>query len=146
MNLKAKEEDKMSDLAYPWRKSKSVYPMVVIMDPAMTKVYGSYMYPQLKGQEYRKIFSAALEAHEADVSDRKIIDPKDQADQNTDGVKKFTNGQFEDWTSRAGSTVSATLISASQEKATFVDRNGREIELTMDQLDEESANRVKSRL
>lgn len=144
----------MSDLAYPWRKSKTVtYPMVVIMDPAMTKVYGSYMHPQLKGQDYRKIFAAAMDAHKADLDDRKIIDPSvadAQAaggeENPADAVKNFSDTNFEDWTSSAGSTISARLVSASKEKATFVDRNGREIELTLDQLDEESANRVKSRL
>lgn len=144
----------MSDLAYPWRKTKSPsFPFVTIMDPAMTKVYGTYSHPELKEQDYRKIFGAAMEAHKADVSDQKIIDPSDVVAQVAEGeeppadaVKKFTDGQFEDWTSRAGSTISATLTSASQEKATFVDRNGREIELRIDQLDEKSANRVKSRM
>lgn len=127
--------------------------MVVIIDPAMTKVYGSFTYPQLKGQEYRKIFRDALKAHKADVSDGKIIDPHNQVtpvaggdDTSVDAVKKFTDGQFEDWTSSAGSTISARLISASKQSATFVDRNGREIKLTLDQLDEDCANRVKSRL
>lgn len=152
--MKTNEHDKVSDLAFPWRKEKKItIPMVVIMDPAMTKVYGSYKNTELRGQEYRKIFRDAMKAHKADVSDRKIIDPRDNAAQVAEGeelpadaVRKFTNGQFEDWTSSAGSTISATLVSASREKAIFVDRNGREIELTMDQLDEESAKRVKSRL
>ena len=62
-------------------------PIVVLTDPAMTKIYGTYSHAQLKGQDYRTIFRDAKRDAGADIKAKtgaKIVAPDEIYDVDAD--------------------------------------------------------------
>lgn len=129
------------------------YPQVILADPALTKVYGSYNYLKLRGQDYREIFRDAKKAAKADINDdsfNTVIDagnPEEtvaELDDSPDGVEekeettemvRLENPEMKEWTSSAGSKITAKLVGVEDgEVFVLVTEGGKEIRVTEDQL------------
>ena len=55
------------EVSKAFREAGGAMPIVVLADPAFSKIYGTYSHAQLKGQDYRSIFRDAKRAVTADV-------------------------------------------------------------------------------
>lgn len=133
------------------------YPYVIFADPAMDKIYGTYNHTALKGQNYRDIFRDAKKAASADirnktfntalgakagkeVNDKKVGDVGEEAEK----VIKVEDAEVQNWTSSAGTTIRAKLVSV-ENRTTFVflTADGKTIKVTADKLSPASAKAAR---
>lgn len=141
-----------------YRAAGGAMPFVVLTDPAMTKVYGSYSHTSLKGQDYRTIFRDAKRAATADIKadtfnvtlDASAPKKADAAvaknDQTEDKVKsssadivKIEDPQMLSWRSSKGTSIKARLISVEGGKIfVFKTDSGRVIKVPGEQLSKTS--------
>ena len=120
------------------------YPYVIFADPAMGKVYGSYNHAKMRGQNYRDIFRDAKKAASADIRNKTFNIALDAGAAGDDGEEeaagndhlvKIDNPELKKWTSSAGSTIWAKLVSV-ENRVTFVflTKAGQTIRVTADKL------------
>ncbi|MGJ8697789.1 MAG: hypothetical protein ACSHYF_15840 [Verrucomicrobiaceae bacterium] len=142
-------------------------PHIVLMDPAMTKAYGSYNHAQLKGQDYRSIFKDAKKAATIDIKAGKFVlapveekpaeEPKKEAVAKAAAADKkpapksvniieFEEPALETWHSSKGQKFIARLTAVENEKTfVFHIQGGRTVRAKADQLRHDSALRAKKR-
>lgn len=133
-------------------------PVVILADPGMKKIYGSYNHAALRGQDYRGIFrdvkdevreaikagtfSNDLAVAEADTDTAAADYQPEEVE--SEGLAKVADPQFETWTSSAGSEIVAKLI-AVQDDITFIfeSKDGKTIRTTADKLSVETVRRAR---
>lgn len=137
-----------------FREAGGAMPIVILADPAMTKIYGSYNHSTLKGQDYRKIFRDAKRSVSADIKEKtfntslgdpkKATEPKEEKKDAPATTAKTSEDkdiitledpEMKSWKSSKGTTIQAKLISVEDEK-TFVLQTGtgKTIRITGDKL------------
>ena len=146
-----------------YRTAGGSLPIVVLSDPAMTKVYGTYSHAKLKGQDYRTIFRDAKRAVSADIKadtfntnlGEKVVEEKPAAPSKSESksspasapqkdIIKIENPEMRSWKSSRGATIEAKLIGV-EDKETFVlvTSAGKTIRVTEDKLSLQSLNEAK---
>lgn len=158
-------------VAKAYREAGGAMPIVVLADPGLTKIYGTYSHPQLKGQNYRDIFRDAKRAISADIKEKSfnitLEEPK-KADESTTGtaetpekkptapesekpapvakkdIIKIDNPSMKTWKSSRGSAIEAKLVGVEDKKTfVFVTSGGKTLRVTGDQLSLTSLNEAK---
>lgn len=152
-----------------FRKAGNAMPYVVLADPGMTKVYGTFSHTQLKGQDYRTIFRDAKRAISADIKAKTFntdlgapkakADPEAAEEKEVSAPKteekadapvaakdliKIDNPEMKNWTSSRGSKIEAKLVGV-EDKTTFVlvTSGGQTLRVTGEQLSLASLNAAK---
>jgi hypothetical protein len=132
-------------------------PKVVLADPALTKVYASYSYTQLKGQEYRTIFRDGKKAHREDLAAGKVAKPG-SAPAVAGGAATApgeapavvdSNGTrpMETWTNKQGREIRAALVEKQADgKFLFKLADGRTAAVDPATLADESVARAEEQL
>lgn len=130
------------------------YPYVIFANPAMNKIYGSYNHAKLRGQDYRTIFRDARKEASADIRNKTFnvaLEAKanDDGEEDNDGgnnqkIVRVEDSDYQDWTSSAGTTINAKLVSV-ENRSTFVFKTkaGRTIRVTADKLSPASAKAAR---
>jgi len=143
-----------------YRGAGGAMPIVVLTDPAMTKIYGTYSHSQLKGQDYRSIFRDAKRAVSADIkadtfnvtldapaakekaapvarNDEKA-EAADDSEYSGD-VVKIEDPQVLNWMSIKGTSLKAQLTAVEDGKVfVFKTTTGRIVKVPGDQLSKTS--------
>ena len=134
----------------------NTWPIVVMTDPAMSKVYATYPYAKLKPQDYRSIFRDGRRAHgkdaDADIlpapgeaAPDKPADDDATAVADDDEMGDFEPSGFESWRSTAGSVIEARLVAVdSKGNFVFETRAGKRIPVGPDKLDLASREKAKA--
>jgi RNase P/RNase MRP subunit p29 len=146
-----------NDIQAAYRGAGGAMPIVVLTDPAMTKIYGTYSHAQLKGQDYRAIFRDAKRDVSADIkaktfnvaldapaakeeaapvakNDEKAA-PADDTESYSGDVVKVENPQVLNWTSSKGTSLKAQLTAVEDGKVfVFKTTAGRIVRVPGDQL------------
>lgn len=149
-------------VAKAYREAGGAMPIVILADPGLTKIYGTYSHPQLKGQNYRDIFRDAKRAISADIKEKTFnitLEKPGRSGEKTatttataattpasPGVEKpvptvkkdiikIDNPTMKSWKSSRGSTIEAKLVEV-EDKKTFVlvTSGGQTLRVTGDQL------------
>lgn len=140
-----------------FEKAGNFWPKVVLADPALTKVYGSYPYEQLKPQKFRTLFRDGKKAFEADAKAGVLVEPgaaapdkpgdKDAPAQDPPAMegKDFVPSEMAEWRSSKGTTIKAKLVALDPKgRYLFETADGRKIPVAADQLDEDSRKRAEA--
>lgn len=113
-----------------------VTPKVFVMNPALTKSYGSFDHAELKGKNWAAIFRKARAAVSAAVADGSFAP--------AGTVAKVEGAEVEEWKSAAGSTIKAKLVAVEDDSVfVFETANGKTIRTTADKLSEASVKRAR---
>ena len=142
--------------------------MVVLADPALGKVYGTWGHAKLKGQDYRSIFRDARKAISADKKngtfgvkaaeekeeEAKPVAKKDEKKKSTGKIVTSSADAYlytidepveEVWYSSKGTRIRAKLIAIEDGKIFHLETNsGKVLKVKASQLDADSAARAKA--
>jgi hypothetical protein len=145
------------DVQAAYRAAGGSMPIVVLTDPAMTKIYGTYSHAQLKGQDYRTIFRDAKRDATADIkaktfnvaldapaakeeaapvakNDKEAAPAEDTGTYSGD-VVKVENPQVLTWISAKGTSLKAQLTAVEDGKVfVFKTTAGRTVKVPASQL------------
>ena len=136
-------------------KGGNSWPVVVMTDPAMSKIYRTYSYQDLKPKDFRGLFRDGKRAHGKDA-DAGILpapgaaapdeeDTDEVADNDDDENSNFEPSDFESWRSSKGSLIEARLVAVNAKGAyVFETRAGKRIPVAPDQLDLASREQAKA--
>ena len=121
-------------------------PIVVLADPATTKVYASFAQEDLKSMEFRDLFREARKTHREDVTAGRLVDPAKTPPEPpaSEPASEPAVGSepplppVETWTNREGREVKARLIGREGNKFLFQLEDGRKIPVDPANLSEES--------
>lgn len=121
-------------------------PIVILADPATTKVYGSFGQEDLKTLEFRDLFREARKAHREDMVGGRIVDPAKAPPEPAATEPAPQAGTpsvpvvppVEIWTNREGREVRARLLSREGDKFLFQLEDGRNIPVDPANLSDES--------
>ncbi len=149
------------DVQAAYRAAGGSMPIVVLTDPAMTKIYGTYSHAQLKGQDYRSIFRDAKRDASADIKAKtfnvaldapaakeeaapvakndKDAAPAEETETYSGDVIKVENPQVLNWISSKGTSLKAQLTAVENGKVfVFKTTAGRIVKVPGDQLSQTS--------
>lgn len=145
----------------------SAYPYVILADPALTKVYGTYNHTKLKGQNYREIFRDAKRAASDDMKADKFNteleaaskeEPEETSSESTETspptkttpaqaeseIIKIANPKMKSWVSSRGSKIEAKLMGVENKKTfIFLTSAGKTLRVTGDKLSLDSLKAAK---
>lgn len=153
INISSETGKLPKDVQAAYRQAGGAMPIVVLTDPAMTKIYGTYSHAKLKGQNYRDIFRDAKRAATADIKAKTFNvaldapapkkeeavakkDDKEEAGESTaNDIIKVEDPQVLTWRSKKGSSIKAKLTSVEDGKIfVFETEKGKTIKVPGDQL------------
>ena len=156
INISQETQQLPKEVQDAYRAAGGAMPIVVLTDPAMTKIYGTYSHSQLKGQDYRTIFRDAKRDASADIKAKtfnvaldapaakeeaapvaKNDDKAKEADSSTSSgdVVKAEDPQVLTWTSSKGTSLKAQLTAVEDGKVfVFKTTDGRIVRVPGDQL------------
>ena len=122
-----------------YRTGGASIPIVIFTDPGMTKIYGTYNHPKMKGQNYGQIFADTKDKIRASLRegtfDLGAAAPK---------LAKTKGAKVEDWISSKGTTIKAKLVGIEDDKIfLFETEAGKAIRATAAQLSKESVEKAK---
>lgn len=156
------------NVAKAYREAGGAMPIVILADPAFSKIYGTFSHAQLKGQDYRSIFRDAKRAvstaikedsfniepgapQTEDEPEEKVADKDDQPTEKkatpvaaTKDIIRIEDPEMKSWKSNRGTTIEAKLVVV-EDKKTFVlvTSKGATIRVTGEQLSLASLNEAK---
>lgn len=158
-------------VAKAYREAGGAMPIVILADPGLTKIYGTYSHPQLKAQNYRDIFRDAKRAISADIKEKTFnitLEAPKKAEEKTapttgttaetpaspavekpalaakKDIIKIDNPTMKSWKSSRGSAIEAKLVGVEDKKTfVFVTSGGKTLRVTGDQLSLTSLNEAK---
>lgn len=138
-----------------YRQAGGSYPIVIFTDPGLTKVYGTYTHAKLKGQDYGSIFRDLKRSVREAIKDGSFStelagdgavsgDNADVPDSDPIGIVTIENGEMREWSSAAGTTIVAKLLSVEGEDLfVFEAENGRNIRTTSEKLSPQSVKEAR---
>lgn len=121
-------------------KGGASVPIVILTDPGMETIYGSFNHPQMKGQKYGTIFREAKDEIKKAIEDGSFS----YGEGNEPTLVKVPGGKIENWTSAKGSALKAKLTGIENDTIyLFETAAGKIIRATANQLSPESISRAR---
>lgn len=123
-----------------YRTGGASIPIVILVDPALEKIYGRFDHPAMKSQKYGDIFKEV----------KSSISKAQNAGTFATGGKapvivKVEAGKMEAWKSSAGTEIKAKLISVEDDTIyIFETEAGKTLRATAAQLSKESVAKARS--
>lgn len=152
-------KEHLSQLPRPIKKAFTdrgeYWPKVVITDAAMSRVFGSYSYQQLKPKDFRSLFRDAKrdfkEASNAgelpelvEAEEDKETSKSETSNRNESAESSFEPSEFQQWTSAQGNKIDARLVAMDDNNHyVFETRDKKKIKILLVQLSEESQAKAR---
>lgn len=127
------------------------WPKVVITDAAMTRVFGSYSYQEMKPKEFRSLFrdakrdfKEASNAGELPALGEEKGTESDSSNEVGSAESSFEPSEFQQWTSAKGNKIEARLIAVDENNHyVFETQTKKKIKILLVQLSEESQAKAR---
>ena len=122
-----------------YRRGGAAIPIVILVDPGMKHIYGTFNHPAMKSQKYGEVFKEARDAiRKAQQDGTFALTAKEPV------VVKVANAQIESWKSAQGSEIKAKLVGVEDDETyLFETADGKTIRATAAQLDQESVAKAR---
>ncbi len=122
-----------------YRTGGASIPIVILVDPGMKKIYGTFNHPKMKTQKYGEIFKQARE----DIRKAKKGGTFDLGE-NAPVIVKVEDSVMSEWQSSKGSVIKAKLVGVEDDKIyLFETANGKTIRATAAQLNADSVKKAR---
>ena len=122
-----------------YRRGGAAIPIVILVDPGMKHIYGTFNHPDMKSQNYGEVFK--------DAKDNIRKAQREGTFAFTDKVPvvvKVANGAVESWKSAQGTEIKAKLVGVEDDTTyIFETEAGKTIRASADQLAKESVAQAR---
>jgi hypothetical protein len=122
-----------------YRRGGAAIPIVILVDPGMKHIYGTFNHPAMKSQNYGEVFKEAKDSiRKAQREGTFALTDKVPV------VVKVANSVIESWKSAQGTEIKAKLVGV-EDDTTYIFETGagKTIRATADQLDIESVAKAR---
>lgn len=117
-----------------YRRGGAAIPIVILVDPGMKHIYGTFNHPAMKSQNYDEVFNEAKDGiRKAQREGTFALTDKEPV------LIKVEKSAVESWKSSAGSEIKAKLVGIENDSIyIFETENGKTIRASVAQLDRAS--------
>ena len=122
-----------------YRRGGASIPIVILVDPGIKNIYGTFNHPDMKSQNYAEVFKDAKDnIRKAQREGTFALSDKIPV------VVKIENAPIESWKSAQGTAIKAKLVGIEDDTTyLFETEAGKTIRATANQLAEESVAKAR---